>query len=50
MDITKLSITELKALGFDMVAELERTQQNLRTVNAELAKRQEVEVKEDKKK
>lgn len=40
MDITKLSITELKALAFDIIAQIELSQNNLRAVQQEIAKKQ----------
>ena len=39
MDLTKLSEVELKALGFDQLALLQQTQQNLAMINQELATR-----------
>jgi len=33
MDITKMSITELKALAYDTIGELERVQNNLKQIN-----------------
>lgn len=41
MDITKMSITELKALAYDHLANIENSQTSLKLINAELAKRQE---------
>lgn len=41
IDITKLSVTELKALAYDVLSEIEKQQNNLRAVNNELAKRHE---------
>lgn len=38
-DITKKSDIELKALGFDVVQQLELATMNLRAINAELSKR-----------
>jgi hypothetical protein len=43
MDITKLSVVELKALAFDLLVQLENVQNNLKVVNAEIAKRVESE-------
>lgn len=41
LDITHLSDQELNALAYDTLQELERHQQNLQVIRAELAKRQE---------
>lgn len=38
MDITKLSQTELKALAYDLISQLEQTQRNLKAVNDEIQK------------
>lgn len=43
VDITKLSVTELKAYAYDEVAKVEVAQNNLRVLNAEIAKRTESE-------
>ena len=43
MDITKLSVVELKAIAFDLLVQLENVQNNLKVVNAEIAKRVESE-------
>lgn len=40
MDITKLSMTELKALAYDMIAQRDNTSQQLQVVNNEIANRQ----------
>lgn len=37
MDITKLTETELKALGYDLAVDLQRIQNNLRLVEVQLA-------------
>lgn len=37
MDITKLSITELKALAYDQLAELERVQANINALNTQIS-------------
>jgi hypothetical protein len=37
--LEELSLIELKALAYDQLAVLERSQQNLRVINAEIAKR-----------
>ena len=39
MDITTKSVTELKALAFDTLVSIEQQQNNLRAINAEIAKR-----------
>jgi hypothetical protein len=36
MDITKLSLTELKALAYDQLVEQERTQKNLTAINKQI--------------
>ncbi len=36
MDITKLSLTELKALAYDFIAQKENAQKNLLAVNAQI--------------
>jgi hypothetical protein len=48
MDITQKTVVELKALAFDLILEQERVSQNLRIVNAEIAKKLEAEKKEEK--
>ena len=40
MDITKLNVTELKALAFDEISKLNVAQNNLNIINAELQKRE----------
>jgi hypothetical protein len=39
MDITKMSDTELKALAYDQMAQIQLSQGNLQVINTELAKR-----------
>jgi hypothetical protein len=39
IDITKLSITELKALAFDLLIIVQNTQNNLNLINQEIEKR-----------
>ncbi len=39
MDITKLTITELKVLAYDILIQIENAQRNLQLVNAELKKK-----------
>jgi hypothetical protein len=46
MDIKTLSITELKALGFDQLTLLNQTQRNLALIEQELASRTPTETKE----
>lgn len=46
MDITKMTIEELKCLAYDLIAQSEQTQNNLRAVNQEIANRQAAPVKE----
>jgi uncharacterized coiled-coil protein SlyX len=38
--ISEYTITELKAIAYDQLAILEQTQNNIRVINQELAKRQ----------
>lgn len=40
MDISTLSVTELKALCFDEISKIELSQGNLRALQAEIVKRQ----------
>jgi hypothetical protein len=40
MDISKLSLTELKALAYDMLSTIDQAQRNLTSINQEIAKRQ----------
>lgn len=39
MNVTDLSVTELKALAYDQLAQIERNQHNLRMINDEIVKR-----------
>ena len=39
MDITQMSDTDLKALAYDQMAQIELSQANLRAINGELEKR-----------
>lgn len=39
MDLTAMSITELKALAYDLLAQGQQIQNNLNTVNQEIANR-----------
>ena len=41
MDITKMSIVELKALAFDEIAKIKQAEHNLNVLNAEMQKRAE---------
>jgi hypothetical protein len=43
MNLTEMSLLELKALGFDIQNNLVQDQQNLNILNAELKKRRSVE-------
>lgn len=45
MDLTRLSITELKALKCDVYEAIQQAQLNLQVINEELRKRQEEETK-----
>lgn len=45
MDLSKLSITELKALKCDVYEAIQQAQLNLQVINEELRKRQEEEAK-----
>jgi len=45
MDLTRLSITELKALKCDVYEAIQQVQLNLQVINEELRKRQEEETK-----
>lgn len=40
MDISKLSVTDLKALAYDRLATIERAQADLNIINQEIAKKQ----------
>jgi hypothetical protein len=40
-DISKMTLEELKALGYDQIVEQSRIQQNLQLINTEIAKRAE---------
>ena len=49
MDITKMTITELKALAYDQLVELERVQTNIKAINEQIRKRpEEKKVEENK--
>lgn len=39
MDITKLSLNDLKALAFDEITRLQMAQNNLQVINKEIAER-----------
>jgi hypothetical protein len=43
MNIKQMSITELKALAYDQLAQIEMNQANLRAINAEITKRNQQE-------
>jgi len=47
MDITKLTIEQLKALGFDQMVLLQQTQNNLNLILAEIEKRKQATGGED---
>ena len=47
MDITKLTITELKAMVYDELIKLENCQNNIKTLNEEIKKRGEEKKTED---
>lgn len=40
-DITKMSVTELKALAYDELGKMEVAQKNLQIINVEIAKKME---------
>lgn len=42
MDITKMTVTELKALAYDTFAQIEQAQKNLQAINQEIAKKLQV--------
>lgn len=46
MDITTKTVDELKALAYDFMVDLQRVQNNLNILNAEIAKRAEKKVVE----
>lgn len=48
IDITKMTIIELKALAYEQVKELNRIQQNIQLIEAELEKRKQSKVEEPK--
>jgi hypothetical protein len=41
--LSEMTLIELKALGYDAIGTLERAQQNLRIINAEIEKRMQAE-------
>ena len=43
MDISKLTIEQLKSLAYDTMVEAERAQKNLSVINNEIAKKTEIE-------
>lgn len=49
MNIEKMTITELKALAYDLLVSIETSQRNLQLVNQQIAKKAEGEVKDKKK-
>ncbi len=50
MDITKLSETELKSMGYDLVKQAQTIQNDINVIEKELAKRVETEKKPEPKK
>ena len=50
MDLTKLTIEQLKALAYDNIVEFEMRQNNLKVINEELARRRTEPVKTEPKK
>ncbi len=44
MDLTKMSLTELKSLAYDQLVQIEQNQNNLRLINTEISKRPKEEV------
>ncbi len=50
MDITKMTVIELKALVYDFIVNVENAQKNIKAINQEIEKRnQEVKPEEEKK-
>jgi len=45
INLKEMTIVELKALGYEAIGTLERAQQNLRIINAEIEKRMQEEQK-----
>lgn len=43
MDISNLTIEQLKAMAYDTIGEVERAQKNLRVINDTIAKKTEME-------
>lgn len=43
MEISRLTLTELKALAYDQIVQLERIQANLRIINARIEELQKTE-------
>lgn len=39
IELTKLSLTELKALAYDVAAQIESLQRNMQVINQEISKR-----------
>ena len=44
MDVTKLSVEQIKSMAYDQIVLLEQTQRNLQILNTEIAKRNEPKV------
>lgn len=40
MDITKLTVVELKALAYDELSKLSNSQENIKLINIEISKRE----------
>ena len=48
MDITQLTLEQLKALAYDQIVILNQTQANINAIQAEIVKRQNEPMKEEK--
>ncbi len=46
MDVTKLTVEQIKSMAYDQIVLLEQTQRNLQILNAEIAKRNEPKVEQ----
>lgn len=47
--LSEFSITELKAMSYDQLVAIERAQINLKTINEELSKRQQLPAQKEEK-
>lgn len=47
MDLTKMSVTELKSLAYDQLVMIENIQKNLVAINQEISKRDKEKPKDD---